>query len=141
MIDNKWLIYAALSALFASLVAIFGKIGLNNIDSTVATAVRSFVMAGFFLVVVSASGLWSKLSQVRGSALVWIAVSGLAGAISWLFYFKPIQIGSVTKVIPIDKLSIPLTILLSVIFLHEKFSPRHWLGVVVLVTGAIMIAV
>jgi len=139
--DNKWLIYAGLSAVFASLVAIFGKIGLNHVDSTVATAIRSFVMAGFFIVILSTSGLWAKISEVRGSALIWISLSGLAGAISWLFYFRAIQLGSVTKVIPIDKMSIPLTILLSVIFLNEKFSPRHWLGVVILVSGAVMISI
>jgi len=141
VVDNKWLLYAGLSAVFASLVAIFGKIGLDNLDSTVATAIRSFVMAAFFIVVLITSGLWTKIGEVRGSALIWISLSGLAGAISWLFYFRAIQLGSVTKVIPIDKMSIPLTILFSVIFLHEKFSPRHWLGVVILVTGAIVISV
>lgn len=140
MVDNKWLLYAGLSAVFASLVAIFGKIGLDNLDSTVATSIRSFVMAAFFIVVLITSGLWTKIGEVRGSALIWISLSGLAGAISWLFYFRAIQLGSVTKVIPIDKMSIPLTILFSVIFLHEKFSPRHWLGVVILVSGALMIS-
>lgn len=141
MVDNKWLLYAGLSAVFASLVAIFGKIGLENLDSTVATAIRSFVMSAFFIVVLVTSGLWTKIQEVRGSALIWISLSGVAGAISWLFYFRAIQLGSVTKVIPIDKMSIPLTILFSVIFLHEKFSPRHWLGVLILVSGAVIISI
>jgi transporter family protein len=141
VVDNKWLLYAGLSAVFASLVAIFGKIGLENLDSTVATAIRSFVMSAFFIVVLVTSGLWTKIQEVRGSALIWISLSGVAGAISWLFYFRAIQLGSVTKVIPIDKMSIPLTILFSVIFLHEKFSPRHWLGVLILVSGAVIISI
>ena len=113
----------------------------RNLDSTVATAIRSFVMSAFFIVVLVTSGLWTKIQEVRGSALIWISLSGVAGAISWLFYFRAIQLGSVTKVIPIDKMSIPLTILFSVIFLHEKFSPRHWLGVLILVSGAVIISI
>jgi len=144
MTDYRWLIYALISAVAASLVAIFGKVGLsgdNGIDSTVATTIRSLVMTGFLVGVLVISGLSTKALQVRGWPLFWIAVSGIAGAVSWLFYFKAIQIGSISKIAPIDKLSMPLAVILAVIILNEKYSRVNWLGLLLIVIGAFFASV
>lgn len=144
MTDYRWLIYALISALAASLVAIFGKVGLsgdNGIDSTVATTIRSLVMTGFLVGVLVISGLSTKVLNVRGWPLFWIAASGIAGAVSWLFYFKAIQIGNISKIAPIDKLSMPLAVILAVIILNEKYSKVNWLGLLLIVIGAFLAAV
>jgi|LauGreDrversion4_2_1035121.scaffolds.fasta_scaffold804243_2 transporter family protein len=144
MTDYRWLIYALISALAASLVAIFGKVGLsgdNGIDSTVATTIRSLVMTGFLVGILVISGLSTKVLNVRGWPLFWIAASGIAGAVSWLFYFKAIQIGSISKIAPIDKLSMPLAVILAVIILNEKYSKVNWLGLLLIVIGAFLAAV
>ncbi len=138
MTDYRWLIYALISAASASLVAIFGKLGLGGVDSTVATAIRSSVMTLFLVAVLFASGLGAKVIQVRGWPLFWIGASGVAGAVSWLFYFKAIQIGNVSKIAPIDKLSMPLAVLLAVVILHEKYSKLNWLGISLIVIGALL---
>lgn len=133
--------YALISALAASLVAIFGKLGLGDIDSTVATTIRSFIMTLFLTAVLFLSGLGSKIIMVRGWPLFWIALSGIAGAVSWLFYFKAIQIGSVSKIAPIDKLSMPLAVILAVVILNEKYSKLNWLGLLLIVIGAFLASV
>lgn len=138
MTDYRWLVYALISALAASLVAIFGKLGLGDIDSTVATTIRSFIMTLFLAGVLLLSGLGSKIILVRGWPLFWIALSGVAGAVSWLFYFKAIQIGSVSKIAPIDKLSMPLAVILAVVILHEKYSKLNWVGLLLIVIGAFL---
>jgi len=144
MSDYRWLIYALISAVAASLVAIFGKVGLsgdNGIDSTVATTIRSLVMTGFLVGILVISGLSTKVLNVRGWPLFWIAASVIAGAVSWLFYFKAIQIGSISKIAPIDKLSMPLAVILAVIILNEKYSKVNWLGLLLIVIGAFLAAV
>ena len=144
MADYRWLIYALISAVAASLVAIFGKVGLsgdNGIDSTVATTIRSLVMTGFLVGVLVISGLSTKVLHVRGWPLFWIAASGIAGAVSWLFYFKAIQIGSISKIAPIDKLSMPLAVILAVVILNEKYSKVNWLGLLLIVIGAFFASV
>ena len=88
--------------------------------------------------VLFASGLGAKVIQVRGWPLFWIGASGVAGAVSWLFYFKAIQIGSVSKIAPIDKLSMPLAVLLAVVILNEKYSKLNWLGICLIVAGALL---
>ena len=138
MTDYRWLIYALISAASASLVAIFGKLGLGGVDSTVATAIRSSIMTVVLGGVLFASGLGAKVIQVRGWPLFWIGASGVAGAVSWLFYFKAIQIGSVSKIAPIDKLSMPLAVLLAVVILNEKYSKLNWLGICLIVAGALL---
>ena len=99
---ERWLLYAILSALAASLVAIFAKLGMQKIDATFATAIRSIVMTVLLLAVCTASGLWSKLPELKGRPLLMIVLSGAAGAASWLFYFRAVQLGDVSKVAPIN---------------------------------------
>lgn len=139
----KWLIYALLSAASAALVGIFGKIGMKNIDSTLATTIRSVVMTAFLLSVSAAmrtGGLWGQIQTLPGRAIVMIVLSGFAGAVSWLFYFRAIQVGSVSQVAPIDKLSMPLAILLAVVILGERPTPVNWIGIALIAGGAYLAA-
>ena len=136
-----WLLYALLSAFCASLVAIFGKVGMKNVDSSLATAVRSIVMTIFLLSVCAMMGLWSKLQTLHPRPLAMIMLSGVAGAVSWLFYFKAIQLGTVSQVVPIDKLSMPLGVLLAVLLLNERPTTLNWFGIALIVAGGYLAAI
>jgi bacterial/archaeal transporter family protein len=133
--QQTWLIYALLSALAAAFVGIFGKIGMKEIDSNLATAVRSVVMTLLLAGFCWATGAWSKANSIHSKALGMIVLSGLAGAISWLFYFKAIQIGSVSQVAPIDKLSMPLAVVLAVLVLGDRPTAANWVGVGLIAVG------
>ena len=141
MFTQKWLVYALLSAVSASLVGIFGKVGMKQTDSNLATAVRSVVMSLFLLGVCQAMGLWSKASSLTGKALTMIVLSGVAGAVSWLFYFKAIQVGTVAQVAPIDKLSMPFAVLLAVLLLGDRPSGVNWIGIALIAIGALLAAI
>ncbi|SFB39947.1 transporter family protein [Cohnella sp. OV330] len=126
-----WLIYALLSAAAAALVAIFGKVGLQNIDSNAATAVRSVIMAVFMLGVVVVQGKWGELGTIWGhkKAFGFVALSGVAGAVSWMFYFLALKYGKVAQVGPVDKLSVVLAALLAFLFLGEKITLLNGIGI------------
>ncbi|OGZ03816.1 MAG: hypothetical protein A2648_02580 [Candidatus Lloydbacteria bacterium RIFCSPHIGHO2_01_FULL_41_20] len=136
-----WLSYAFLSAFFASLVAIFAKLGLKGIDSTLATTVRAVIMAGFLLVVGIFLGKFRDFSVSSFSGKEWllIALSGVAGAISWLFYFFALKNGSASAVTAVDKLSIIFVVILAGIFLSEAVGWKMILGGILMVLGAILI--
>ncbi|MFP1725568.1 EamA family transporter [Lonsdalea quercina] len=139
---SSWLIYALLSALCAALVAIFGKVGLQQLDANTATAVRAVIMALFLVGVVVAQGklglVGSMLTQHK--AMLFIVFSGVAGAMSWLFYFMALKNGSVAQVAPIDKLSVVFAVILAVILLGEKISLLAGVGVALISAGALLIA-
>jgi transporter family protein len=137
---SRWLIYALLSALFASLVGIFAKVGMKDVDSNLATAIRSVVMSLLLISICSAMGLWSKLASLHRMAVGMIVLSGIAGSLSWLFYFKAIQSGSVSQVAPIDKLSMPIAVILAVILLKDRPSAINWLGVAFITLGGLLAA-
>ncbi|MDF2926732.1 MAG: EamA family transporter [Paenibacillaceae bacterium] len=140
---SVWLIYALLSALMAALVALFGKIGLANVDANTATALRAVIMAAFLVAVVLFEGKLSQLPAIFANkkAIAFIAFSGVAGALSWLFYFIALKHGSVSQVGPVDKLSVVIAVVLAFMFLGEKLSLLNTLGVVLIAAGAIMVAV
>jgi transporter family protein len=140
MNDSRWLVYALLSAAAAALVPIFGKLGMKEADDTLATTVRSGVMTLVLLVIATVLGSWSKVSTLSGKAMGMIVLSGLAGATSWLFYFKAVRVGEVTRVAPIDKLSMPLAIILAALLLGERPSAVNWTGVALIVAGAYLAA-
>src|SRR5690242_3472194 len=131
----RWLIFAILSAVAAAFVGIFGKLGMEKIDSNLATVVRSIVMTLFLLVACSVLGVWTKLPTLHGRAIWMIVLSGVAGAVSWLFYFRAIQLGHVSQVAPIDKLSMPFAVVLAVLILGDRPSGLNWLGVILIVAG------
>jgi transporter family protein len=135
-----WLLYAVLSAVAAAFVGIFGKMGMAKIDSTLATVVRSVIMTAFLVIVGLTMRVWPKLPTLQGKALLAITLSGIAGAVSWLFYFKAIQVGSVSKVAPIDKLSMPFAVLLAVLLLGDRPSGWNWVGIGLIVGGAFLAA-
>lgn len=138
---SSWLIYALLSAFMASLVAIFGKIGLQNLDANTATAVRSIIMAIFLVAVVVVQGKLNAVSDIFADkkALLFIILSGIAGALSWLFYFMAIKEGEVSKVAPIDKLSVVFTVILAIILFGEKLSFIATIGVTLIAAGGLLI--
>ncbi|ADQ06845.1 protein of unknown function DUF6 transmembrane [Caldicellulosiruptor hydrothermalis 108] len=137
-----WLIFGLLSALFASLVAIFGKIGLKGIDTNVATAIRAVIMAAFLIIVVAFQGRLSKVGEILADkkAILFIVLSGVAGALSWLFYFLALKNGKVQQVAPIDRLSVVFAIVLAAIFLGEKVSFYTAIGVLLIAAGSIFVA-
>ncbi|CNC02518.1 integral membrane protein [Yersinia frederiksenii] len=139
---STWLIYALLSALTASLVAIFGKIGLQHLDANTATAVRAVVMALFLVGVVLVQGKFNLVGAVLADkkALLFIILSGVAGALSWLFYFMAIKNGNVSQVAPIDKLSVVFAVILAFVLFGEKISLVAGLGVALITAGALMVA-
>ncbi|MEK7499721.1 MAG: EamA family transporter [Patescibacteria group bacterium] len=135
-----WSIYALLSAVFAALVAIFGKLGLKDIDSTLATTVRSIVMALFLVGVSITFGKFSFLDTLDKKAITFIVFSGVAGALSWLFYFFAIKVGKVSGVVAIDRTSIVFAVVLAIIFLGEALTWQKAVGAVLVSAGAILIA-
>ncbi len=137
-----WLVFALLSAVFASLVAIFGKIGLQNVDSHTATAIRAIVMAVFLIAVVLIEGKLTNFKTIiiNNKAMFYIVLSGIAGALSWLFYFVALKGAKVSQIVPIDRLSVVFALLLAFIFLGEKVSWQSWIGGGLIVIGGIIIA-
>ncbi len=136
-----WLVYAMLSAVCAAGVAVLAKRGMENVDPTLATAIRSVVMTAFLIAVTSVVTAWDKISGISRTAWLLIAASGVAGALSWLFQFRAIQLADVSKVGPIDKLSLPLGILLAVLFLGERPSAINWLGITLVLIGAFLASI
>ncbi|MBS4432680.1 MULTISPECIES: EamA family transporter [Pectobacterium] len=139
---SSWLIYALLSAVCAAMVAIFGKIGLQNLDANTATAIRAVIMALFLVGVVVAQGKLALVGDVIANkkALLFIVLSGVAGALSWLFYFVALKNGNVAQVAPIDKLSVVFAVVLAVILLGEKISLMAGAGVALISVGALLVA-
>ncbi len=135
-----WIIYAVLSAFFASLVAIFGKIGIKGVDSNLAVAIRTAIIVFFAWAIVLAEGTATQLKQWPKHTWIFIVLSAIATGLSWLFYYKALQLGQASKVAPVDKLSVALTILLAFIFLHEKPTVGNVLGGL-LVTAGVLVTV
>ncbi|MFW5405061.1 EamA family transporter [Pectobacterium carotovorum] len=139
---SSWLIYALLSAVCAAMVAIFGKIGLQNLDANTATAIRAVIMALFLVGVVVAQGKLALVGEIVANkkALLFIVLSGVAGALSWLFYFVALKNGNVAQVAPIDKLSVVFAVVLAVILLGENISLMAGAGVALISVGALLVA-
>lgn len=136
----SWLIYAILSAFFASLVAIFGKIGIKDVDSNLAVAIRTVIIVFFAWAIVLVQGNWREIFSISKYSYTFIILSAIATGLSWLFYYKALQLGEVSKVAPIDKLSIALTIILAFLFLAEKPTVGNVLGGI-LVTAGVLVTV
>ena len=130
-----WVLYAFGSALFAGLTAILAKCGIRKTDSTVATAIRTIVVLAFSWGMVFLVGSEAQLAEISGRTLLFLVLSGLATGASWLCYFRDLQIGDVNKVVPVDKSSTVLTILLAVLFLHETLSWTRGIGMVCIAAG------
>lgn len=137
-----WLILAFLSAITAALVAIFGKMGLKDVDTTLATALRSIIMAAFMVAAALALGKFKgfSVSALGGKAWMFIILAGIAGALSWLFYFWALKVGNAGAVAAIDRLSIVFVVLFAALVLGEAFTKYTALGSILIVLGALFVA-
>ena len=138
--NHSWVAYALLSALFASLTSILGKIGIENIDSNLGTAIRTIIVLLMSWIVVFATGKKEKLKEVHKKELFFIIVSGFATGASWLCYYRALQEGPASVVIPIDKLSIIVTIIFSRIVFKEHLSKKALTGLLAIIAGTLLIA-
>ena len=137
----EWFLLAVLSAFFAALVSIFAKIGLQGVDSTVATAVRAIVMMLFIVIFVISIGKGSQLAQFTSKDMGFIILSGIAGALSWLFYFAALKLADASKVAPVDRASVLFVLVLSVLFLGEKITLKTATAGVLIFIGLLLLAV
>lgn len=133
-----WLILALLSSVFAALTSILAKIGIEGVNSNLATAIRTVVVLLMSWGMVFITHAQSGITAISHKSWLFLILSGLATGASWLCYYKAIQLGEVSRVVPIDKLSIVITLVLAVIFLHEKFTYRTAIGSVLITAGTIL---
>ena len=133
-----WLVFAFGSAIFAGITSILAKCGIRKTDSTTATAIRTIVVLAFSWLMVFVAGSQNQISSISGKTLLFLILSGLATGASWLCYFKALQLGDINKVVPIDKSSTVLTILLAFVFLHESISPPKGIGVALIAAGTFL---
>ena len=136
-----WILYALLSAVFASLVAIFGKIGIKDLDTTMATTVRAVIMAAFLFIVTLFLGKLPLIKTISGRPLLFIVLAGIAGALSWLFYFFALKYGKTSGVAALDRLSVVFVLIFAVLFLSEKLTWQSVLGALLLTGGAILMSI
>ena len=134
----SWIFFALLSAIFASLVAIFGKIGIANIDSTLATTVRSIVMALFLIMVSLALGKFKFWSSIDNKTLTFIVLAGISGALSWLCYFFALRFGPASGVAALDRLSVVFVVIFATLFLAEKLTWSVGIGALLITAGALI---
>ncbi len=134
-----WWIYALLSAFFASLTAIFSKIGITGVNSNVATAIRTIIILMVAWGIVLARGEEKGIASLSKQNVIFLIISGLATGLSWIFYFKALQMGKVSQVAPVDKLSVALTIILSALFLGEALTVKTVLGALLIITGTVVL--
>lgn len=133
-----WKLFAILSALFAALTAIFAKIGVQDVNSNLATAIRTAVILLLTWGIVLATGALHELKSVPKYTWLFLILSGVSTGLSWLFYFKAIQLGDVSRVAPIDKLSVVFTIILACLLLREPLTPKVIVGGLLITAGAIV---
>ena len=135
-----WLAWALLSAVFAALTAIFAKIGVRDVDSDLATWIRTVVILVVLTAFVAATGKWSNPLAVGRKTLVFLVLSGLATGASWVFYFRALKVGDASLVAPVDKLSLVLVALFAFAFLAERPSPQAWFGILLVAVGVVVLA-
>lgn len=138
--SKEWLVYAVLSAVFASLTAILGKIGIEGVDSNLGTAIRTTVVLVMSWMMVFVMGKTSEVKEIEKKELGFIMLSGLATGASWMCYYRALQEGPASVVVPIDKLSILVTIAFSWVVFHEKLTKKAMLGLICILVGTIMLA-
>lgn len=137
---QSWQLWALLSAAFAALTAIFAKLGVATIDSTLATFIRTCVILALLTAMVLATGTWRGIGAVGGPTWLFLVLSGLATGASWYCYFRALSLGDASRVAPIDKLSVVLVAIFAAIFLGERLSALHWGGVALIALGAGILA-
>ena len=133
-----WFVFALLSAVFAALTSILAKVGIEGVNSNLATALRTvvgLVMAGGMVFLTNAQG---GIGEISKKSWIFLILSGLATGASWLCYYRALQIGEASKVVPVDKLSVVITLVLAFVFLHEKFTPKSLIGCILIGIGTLI---
>ncbi|HEY1724944.1 MAG TPA: EamA family transporter [Steroidobacteraceae bacterium] len=138
--SSSWLMWALLSAVFAALTAIFAKLGLQSVDSDLATLIRTAVIIVALTCFVWITGKWRDPWQLDSRTWLFLALSGLATGASWVCYFRALKLGAASKVAPVDKLSVVLVALFAFMFLSERPAPREWLGIALVGGGVLLLA-
>jgi bacterial/archaeal transporter family protein len=139
--SSSWQIWAVFSAVFASLTAIFAKVGVENVNSDLATFIRTIIVVCVLGLIVFATNQFQNPADISARTYVFLLLSGLGTGASWLCYFRALKLGNAAQVAPIDKLSVVLVAIFGVTFLGEKLSAVNWLGVALVAAGAILVAV
>ena len=133
-----WFIFALLSAVFAALTSILAKVGIDGVNSNLATAVRTMVVVAMAWGMVFLTNTQGGISEISRKSWLFLILSGLATGASWLCYYRAIQIGEVSKVVPIDKLSVVITLVMAAVFLHERFTPKSAIGCLLIGAGTLV---
>lgn len=136
-----WFVFALLSAIFASFTSILAKVGIDGVNSNLATAIRTVVVVIMAWGMVFLTNTQSGLSEISRKSWIFLILSGLATGASWLCYYKALQMGDASKVVPVDKLSVVITLILAFVFLHEKFTMKSLIGCVLIGIGTLMMVV
>ena len=136
-----WLLYAILSAVFAALTSILAKIGIENVNSNLATAIRTAVVLLMAWVMVFITNNQGGIMEISKKSWIFLILSGLATGISWLCYYKALQIGELSKVVPIDKLSVVITLILAFVFLNDQISLKAGIGMALITAGTLVMAI
>ena len=133
-----WFILALLSAVFAALTSILAKVGIDGVNSNLATAIRTVVVVVMAWGMVFLTNTQSGIMEISKKSWMFLILSGLATGASWLCYYRALQIGEASKVVPVDKLSVVITLVLSFVFLHEKFTPKSLIGCILIGVGTLV---
>lgn len=133
-----WIVFAVLSAVFAALTSILAKIGIEGVNSNLATAIRTVVVVAMAWGMVILTHAQSGLTEISKKSWIFLILSGLATGASWLCYYKALQMGEASKVVPIDKLSVVITLVLAFVFLHEEFTMKSFIGCILIATGTLI---
>lgn len=136
-----WFVFALLSAVFAALTSILAKIGIEGVNSNLATAIRTVVVVAMSWGMVFLTSAQSGIGDIAKKSWIFLILSGLATGASWLCYYKALQIGEASKVVPIDKLSIVITLVLAFVFLHEEFTSKSLIGCILISIGTLVMVV
>lgn len=136
--DIMWLVFALLSAIFAALTSILAKVGIDGVNSNLATAIRTVVVVIMAWVMVFLTNNQGGITQISKKSWIFLILSGLATGASWLCYYRALQIGQASKVVPIDKLSVVITLILAFVFLHEEFTKKSLIGSILITVGTLV---
>ncbi|SFK51600.1 EamA family transporter [Caulobacter sp. UNC279MFTsu5.1] len=137
----SWPFWALASAVFAALTAILAKVGVEGVSSNLATFIRTVVILGFSALILTVAGEWRAPGSIAPRSWLFLVLSGLATGASWLCYFRALKLGEAAKVAPVDKLSVVFVAIIAATFLGERLSPLNWLGVALIASGAVLVAV
>lgn len=139
--NGMWFVFALLSAIFAALTSILAKVGIEGVNSTLATAIRTAVVLLMAWGMVFLTNTQGGIAQIGRKSWIFLILSGLATGVSWLCYYRALQIGEASKVVPVDKLSVVITLVLAVVFLHEKMTAKSLIGAALITAGTLVMVV